>query len=115
MPQRLHSLAGVLGPPRNDAKSPKAAIVTTNPVYAILPEWLLPKGGFDGRDHRHIAVEPAATGADGSHHRPRRRAGPRRAGAAGAARTTRRGARRWRPGGGALTPPGGVFRPALQA
>jgi hypothetical protein len=35
MPQRLHPLAGVLAPPRGEAKSPKAAIVTPNPVYAI--------------------------------------------------------------------------------
>src|ERR1700704_5362818 len=67
-------------------KVQKTAIGTPNLVYDILPKWLPPKGSFDGRDNRQIAVEPAAAGADGSHHCPRRRAGPRLAGAAGAPR-----------------------------
>src|SRR5216684_4291091 len=103
MRQRLHPVADVLGRLEAMRKVQKTAIGTPNPVYEILPEWLLPKGGFDGRDHRHIAVEPAATGADGSHHRARRRAGPGRAGAAGAARIRRRAESGRGCGAGAMT------------
>src|ERR1700730_324585 len=103
MPQQLHPLAGVLG--RLDAmrKGQKTAIGTPNPVYEILPKWLLPKGSFDGGDNRQIAVEPAAAGADGSHHRPGRRAGPGLAGAAGAPRIRRRAESGCRRGGCAMT------------
>src|SRR6266851_2214381 len=103
MPQPLHPLAGVLGRLEAMRKVQKTAIGTPNPVYEILPKWLLPKGGFDGRDHRHIAVEPAATGTDGSHHRARRRAGPRLAGAAGAPRIRRRAESGCRRGACAMT------------
>src|ERR1700738_4113982 len=103
MPHQLHPLAGVLRRLEAMRKVQKTAIGTPNPVYEILPNWLLPKGSFDGRDNRHIAVEPAATGADGSHHRPGRRAGPRLAGAAGAARIRRRAESGCRRGACAMT------------
>src|SRR5713101_1864710 len=98
-----HPLAGVLGRLEAMRKVQKTAIGTPNPVYEILPKWLLPKGSFDGRDHHYIAVEPAAAGADGSHHRPRRRAGPRLAGAAGAVRIRRRAESGCRRGACAMT------------
>src|SRR5216684_8821893 len=103
MRQRLHPVADVLGRLEAMRKVQKTAIGTPNPVYEILPKWLLPRGSFDGRDHHQIAVEPAAAGADGSHHRPGRRAGPGLAGAAGAARIRRRAESRCRRGACAMT------------
>src|ERR1700676_1043471 len=50
----------------------------------------LSKGRVHDRDGRQTAVEPAAARADGSHHRARRGARSRGAGAPGAARIRRR-------------------------
>src|SRR5450755_1044381 len=90
MPQRLHSLAGVLARACRRSEKSRKRRSACQILYTRFARMVAAKSGFDGRDHRHIAVEPAATGADGSHHRPRRRAGSRRAGAAGAARIRRR-------------------------
>src|SRR5450631_1510636 len=103
MPQQLHPPPDIVGRLQAMRKVRKAAIGTRNSVYGILPKRLPPKGSFDGRDNRQIAVEPAAAGADRSHHRPGRRAGSGIAGAAGAARI-RRGAESGRcHGDGAMT------------
>src|ERR1700716_1048205 len=95
-------------------KVQKTAIGTPNLVYDILPKWLPPKGSFDGRDNRQIAVEPAAAGADGSHHCPRRRAGPRLAGAAGGPRISRRAGNGPPHRDGAMTTPALIFEFVIQ-
>src|SRR5450631_514449 len=103
MPQQLHPPPDIVGRLQAMRKVRKAAIGTRNSVYGILPKRLPPKGSFDGRDNRQIAVEPAAAGADRSHHRPGRRAGSGIAGAAGAPRIRRRAESGCRRGGCAMT------------